>query len=439
MPNKEIIALEKELEKLRLELPCSELVSVLNKLALAEIHSDPCKSEASIHEALDLAEKLELPVEQAKSYNILGIINCEGANFPEAMSYCRKSMEICEKLGDESGMASIHGTIALIYRAQGMIDKALEHHHESLRRKLECGAGEDELARCYFNIGACYSILLRLDLAQSSYEYARKIWEDSGDRQKLAYLYNNIGCIHEKEEELDKAYESFQKSLEIREDLGDKKGIASILSNLGGLREDLGDNESALDFYIRSLEMYEEIGNRRGIAYICGCIGGIYTKMGRLDEAEELIVRGLDLSRKLEIKDWEIHCLEKITDLYMAKGDWQKALQHSRELKTCVEEHLNEKVNYSTCSVQCVIRLQGNTTQKVLKPAIPVATFCNSPETSVVLPPAGLEKSTEVKKGSGKDCPVNKEQSNKKPTQSPVSIKKRVNGLKLIVYQSYAH
>ncbi len=343
MPNEEIIVLEKELEELRSKPDDSELLSVLNKLALAWIHSDPRKAEAYAMEVLDIAQKLGLPVEKAKSYNTLGIINCEGGNFPEAMSYCRKSMEICEELGDESGMASIHGTIALIFRAQGMIDKALEHHHESLRRKLECGAGEDELARCYFNIGACYSILLRLDLAQSSYEYARKIWEKSDDRQKLAYLYNNIGCIHEKEEELDKAYESFQKSLEIREDLGDRKGIASILSNLGGLREGLGDNESALDFYIRSLEIYEEIGNRRGIAYICGCIGGIYTELGRLDEAEELIIRGLELSRKLEIKDWEIHCLEKITDLYEAKCDLQKALQHSRELKICLEEHLNEK------------------------------------------------------------------------------------------------
>ena len=93
----------------------------------------------------------------------------------------------------------------------------------------------------------------------------------------------------------------------------------------------------------RSLALYEEIGSRRGIAYICDCVGGVYTALGRLDEAEELISRGLSITRKLKIKDWEIHCLEKITDLYEAKEDLQKALQHSRELNKCVEEHLNEK------------------------------------------------------------------------------------------------
>ena len=343
MPNKEIIALEKELKELRLESPGSELVSLLNKLAFAGMHSDPRKAEACALEARDLAGKLELPVEQAKSCTTLGTINLEAGNFAEAMSHCWKSMEIYEKLGDKNGIASVHGTIAKTYRAQGMIDKALEHFHESLRRKQESGASKDDLARCHFNIGACYSGLYRLDLAQSFYSYAMGIWEESGDRLKLASLYNNIGSVYGRKEELDKAREYFQKALDIRKDLGDKKGIAINLGNLGELHEQLDDHESALDCFIRSLELDEEIGNRRGIAYTCGCIGGIYTTLGRLDEAEELIMRGLSITRKLKIKDWEIHCLEKITDLYEAKEDLQKALMYSLELNTCIEEHLNEK------------------------------------------------------------------------------------------------
>jgi len=343
MPNKEIIKLEKKLTGLRSKPPGSELVSVLNKLAFAELHSDPGKSEAYALEVLDLAGKQELFVEKAKGYNTLGTINLEAGNFAEAMLNCRKSMEIYEKLGDKEGMASVHATTASTYRSQGMLDKALEHFHESLRLELECGACEDDLARCYFNIGACYSSLNRLDLAQSSYEYARKIWEKSGDRIKLAYLYHNIGSLYGKKEELEKAREYFEKAIDIRKDLGEKKGIASTLSNLGNLHENLGDNESALDYFIRSLELFEEIGNRRGVARVCGCVGGIYTTLGRLDEAEKVITKGLEITRKLKMKDVEIHCLEKITDLYKAKGNLQIALMYSWELKTCLEEYMNEK------------------------------------------------------------------------------------------------
>ena len=343
MPNKEIVKLEKELEDLRQEPPGAELAAALNRLAFVYIHLDPSKAKTCVQEAKDLAGKLGLPSEQARSFRTFGIINCEEGNFPEAMSYCRKSMEIFEKLGDREGMAQIHGTMATTYKFQGMIDKALEHYHESLTQKQECGASKDELALCYFNIGSCFSSLLRLEQAQSFYEIARKIWEESDNRQKLAYLYNNIGSVYGKKEELDKAREYFLKALVIREDLGDKKGIASTLGNLGSLHEDLGDNESARDFFIRSLKLYEEIGNRRGVAYTYGCIGGVYTKLGRLDEAEECIMKGLEITRKLKLKDWEVLCLENFTKLYEAKGDLQKALMCSRELKTCLEEHLNDK------------------------------------------------------------------------------------------------
>ncbi len=343
MPNKEILALEKELEELRLLPPGLELAVMLNKLAFTCMHSDPRKAEAYAMEVLDLTENLGFPDEQAKSCNTLGTISLESGNFTEAMSYCRKSMEISEELEDKSGMATAHGTFANVYWAQGMIDKALEHIYEALRLKQENGSGKDELASCYINIGACYSTLNRLDLAQSSFEIAQKIFEGSGNRNKMSYLYHNIGAVYVRKEELDEAREYFRKALDIREDLGDKKGIASTLGNLGSLHEDLGDNESALDFFIRSLELYEEIGNKRGIANTCASIGGIYTALGRLDEAEELISRGLSITRKLKIKDWEILCLEKIIDLYEAKGDLQKALSYSRELNTCVEEHLNEK------------------------------------------------------------------------------------------------
>ncbi|MCD4708231.1 MAG: tetratricopeptide repeat protein [Candidatus Sabulitectum sp.] len=352
MPNEEIIKLENELEKLRLESPGLELTVTLNKLAYACLHSDPRTAEVHALEAQSLSINLGFPVELAKSDTTLGRINQEAGNFPEAMSYCRKSMNIYEELRDGNGMASVNGTLAAIYWSQGMIDKALEHFLESLRQKQECDASHDELANCHFNIGSCYCSLNRFDLAQASYEYVLKIWEKSGELENLAYIYNNIGTLYGKKKELDKAREYFQKALDFRKDLGDKKGMASTLSNLGSLHKDLGDNESALSFYNRSLELYEEIGNQRGVAYTCGCAGGIYTALGSLDKAEETIIRGLEITRKLKIQDWEIHCLEMITDLYEAKGDLQKALMYSQELNIRTKENLNEK------SLEKIARLQ---------------------------------------------------------------------------------
>ncbi|MCD4655698.1 tetratricopeptide repeat protein [bacterium] len=343
MLNKEIVELERKLELLRQKTPCVELAAVLNKLAFLFLHLEPHKSKVYAREAQDLAEKLGFLVELARSNTILGVVSLETGNFTEAMSFCRKSMKIYEKLDDNTGKASVHATIANIYRVQGMIDKALENYHESLRIRQKYCDDKNELARCHFNIGACYSSLLRLDLAQSAYEYAQEIWEKSGDPEKLAYLYNNIGSVYGKRKELDKAQEFFQKALTIREDLGDKKGVASTLGNLGSLNDKLGNNESALGFFIRSLALYEEIGNKRGIAHTCGCIGVLYTTLKNLDKAEKFIKRGLEITRKLKVKDLEIQCLEQITSMYEKKGDLRNALKYSKEFNICLVEYMNEK------------------------------------------------------------------------------------------------
>ncbi len=303
-------------------------------------------------EALDIAEKQELTAEQATSYRALASINHEEGNTTLAISNCRKSMEICELLGDRSGVAKAHNTIALAYRTQGSIDKALEHHHESLRIKQEYGADDDDIANSYFNLGTCYSILHHFDQAQSFYENALEIWEKSDNPEHLAHIYNNIGCFYGRKKELVKAREYLQKSLDILDGLDDKKGIARTLNNFGNLFRDLGDNESALDFYIRSLVLYEEINNRREIAHVSSCIGGIYTTIGRLEEAEELILRSLKIANELKFKDREILSLEKLVDLYKAKGDLGKALMYSQEKEVLLEEYLNEK------SMEKIVKMQ---------------------------------------------------------------------------------
>ena len=352
MENRKIVELEKELEKLRLKPPGSELVSVLNEIAYAYRRSDSQKAETTALEAQRLADELDLPIEKANSYRMLASVYLETGNFADTMSNCRQAMEIFEQLGDIRGMALVHTTIAFAYRSQGNIDTALEHHLDSLRMKQEYAADKDDLAKSYFNLGTCYSILNYLDQAQPFFEQALEVWEKSDNLEQLSFIYNNIGCFYGRKKELDTAREYFQKALDIWVESGDKKGIARTLTNFGIVFRDLGDFESALDYYGRSLALYQEISNRRGIAHTSSCIGGIYTKQGRLDEAEELIMMGLGIARELKFQDREILSLEKIVDLCKAKGDLKQALIYSKELIALLEEYMNEKSSEKIARLQ---------------------------------------------------------------------------------------
>ncbi|MCD4848460.1 MAG: tetratricopeptide repeat protein [Candidatus Aegiribacteria sp.] len=352
MSNKEITALEKEIKKLRSHTDNPGLVCALNRIAYACLHSDPHRSETYALEAYDLAKNLGIMNEQARSSMVLGVFHLEAGNFDEALSHCRSAMEIYEKLEDKHGIASVHSKLANIFLVQGLIDKALEHYHTALKEMQECDADSEELASFYFNIGACYATVDRLDLALSFYKHAESVWEKSCNHTNLVSLYNNIGAVFGKKRELDKAREFFLKALDLCEKIEEKKQKASTLGNLGSLHEDLSEFQTALDYYIRSLEQYEELGNKRGIAYTCCCACGACTHLGHLDEAVEYAEKGISITRSLKLKDIEIKCLQKISNLYEKKGDLKKALMLSRELNTSLEEYLNEK------SLEKIARLQ---------------------------------------------------------------------------------
>ncbi len=352
MPNKEITALEKEIRKLRSHTDNPGLLCALNRIAYACLHSDPHRSETYALEAYDLAKKLGIINEQARSNMVLGVFHLEAGNFDEALSHCRSAMDIYEKLEDKHGIASVHSKLANIFLVQGLIDKALEHYHTALKEMQKSDADSEELASFYFNIGACYATVNRLDLALSFYKHAESVWEKSSNHTNLVSLYNNIGAVFGKKREFEKAREFFLKALDLSEKIEEKKQKAGTLGNLGSLHEDLAEFQTALDYYIRSLELYEELGNRRGIAYSCCLAGGALTHLGQLDEAIEYAERGLSITRELEVKDYEILCLGKITNLFEKKGDLKKALMFSRELNTSLEEHLNEK------SLEKIARLQ---------------------------------------------------------------------------------
>ncbi|MCD4774920.1 MAG: tetratricopeptide repeat protein [Candidatus Aegiribacteria sp.] len=343
MPNREIVKLEKELKKLRDESDSSKLAGVLNKLAYACLHSDPHTSEAYALEAYDIAKEHGILEEQARSRMALGVFHLEAGDFNEALTHCHCAMEIYESLDDEQGIATVHSRLANIYFAQGLIDNALEHYHIALKKMQESDNGSDKLASYYFNIGVCYATLNKLKLALSFYKHAESVWEKSRDNTNLASLYNNIGTVFAKKGELDNARELFLKALDLCERIEEKKQQASTLGNLGSLHEDSGEYQAAFDYFVSSLELYEELGNKRGVAYSCCCAGGACSHLGRLDEAAEFAERGLSMTRELKVKDIEITCLKKITNLYEKKNDLKKALMFCRELNTCVKEHLNEK------------------------------------------------------------------------------------------------
>lgn len=127
--------------------------------------------------------------------------------------------------------ATAHNNLGLVYSDMEMLDKALEHHQESLR-----------LRTMFHDLGAICSSCLNLG----------NVMVQSGEGQAGRDLW--------------------AQALEISRQLGDAATEAMIENNLGEVSYDSGDYQGALAHFRKSLEMKEKLNLR---SYMDSSLEGI--------------------------------------------------------------------------------------------------------------------------------------------------------------------
>ena len=90
--------------------------------------SDYPKALEYFKKSLDLSEKAGLKQEISNSLLSTAIIYNYLSNYPKALEYYQKSMKISEELGDKDGVSSCLNNIGLIYHLQGNLSSALEYY-----------------------------------------------------------------------------------------------------------------------------------------------------------------------------------------------------------------------------------------------------------------------------------------------------------------------
>ncbi len=92
----------------------------------------------------------------SSSYNNIGIIHDDKANYPEALKYQFAALKIQEEIGDQQGIAFSYDNIGLVYMHENDYDKALKYFSDYLKssEEIEDNSG---IADAYINIGDVYT------------------------------------------------------------------------------------------------------------------------------------------------------------------------------------------------------------------------------------------------------------------------------------------
>ena len=290
--------------------------------------------------ALNIREKVlgkDHP-DTAFSYNNIGSVYYRMGNYPKALEFHTKALNIREKaLGkDHPTTADSYNSIGNDYYYMGNYPKALEFYTKALNiREKILGKDHPDTAFSYNNIGAVYNAMGNYPKALEFHTKALNIREKvlGKDHPDTAFSYNNIGSVYYRMGNYPKALEFHTKALNIREKaLGkDHPTTADSYNSIGNDYYYMGNYPKALEFYTKALNIREKIlgKDHPDTAFSYNNIGAVYNAMGNYPKALEFHTKALNIREKVLGKDHPdtATSYNNIGSVYNKMGDYTKALE----------------------------------------------------------------------------------------------------------------
>jgi len=213
--------------------------------------------------------------------------------------------------------------------------------YESLQYFREAGHPYWEANITYY-LGLVYHEIKDFQQALENHEKTIETMEGHPEQWLVARALNGVGQALDAMGDHRKALDAHHRSLALFRDLGHAMGEARVLDNIGSIYLKMGDEELALPFHVKSLEIRRAIGQRR--AECTSLLNIARIQVLRRDDAaafaaiDEAIAIAMETGSKPHIYD--AHRL--YSEAFELRGDFEKALHHSREFQRTREEVFNE-------------------------------------------------------------------------------------------------
>ncbi|NHJ31328.1 MAG: tetratricopeptide repeat protein [Asgard group archaeon] len=245
-------------------------------------------------QGLELAEKLEDKLLTVEIINGLAVNYRQQDEIKKAMNHFEKAIKLSEDINNVQEAAFALAGKALIHVRNRDFNKAIELRQKAIEMNEKAGANRD-LPLIYHNLGQIYSQMHELDIAL---EYFLKYLEYMGENIVGAQVaFSNIGYIYYRKGDLNLALEYYLKAKKTCEAIGDQRRIfPRVLYNLICLSVDLED-QAAAQKYLEHFKLISDLADNELITRLYTFAEGLVNKASS---------RMGDWSKALEIYDEEL-------------------------------------------------------------------------------------------------------------------------------------
>lgn len=296
------------------------------------------QDEFLLHRLIEKSQKTDNLIGVSYGYNQLGKLKASRFNYPEAIEYHKNALQIATEKGHTWLQLSTLNLLGSNSTRIDFIQNAMEYHQEVIRIvNMEDSPGEDyqkEAAKAYHGLGKIYHSLGRYQESVDFYDQAIKVFLKINYSEGLAYSYNAKGESLEALGKLNESLSHYEKSTQINHLLGSDRllvlnsvGRAHVLAHQN-LAEEAQELISSL-MVVGAADTDQELLSLQYIQY-----GWVLNNLGQYELAEKYLSEGLQLARQLNITNYIYDANTWLHDLWIARGDYEKALKYYTTAQT---------------------------------------------------------------------------------------------------------
>ncbi|EWM14653.1 regulatory protein AfsR [Kutzneria sp. 744] len=235
--------------------PDEALVEALNDIGgVYGETGDLSRAAECFEQALDVAEKVDLPVGRAVALSKLGTVNLALLKHDKAVSLYEDALAVFRALNRRYDEATVLTNLGMTRLEMGQADKALPCLHAALDLRTELGS-LDGRSNLLDNIAMVY---LHLDDLAQAEEYATTALaqaRETGSHRAEANALGSLAEIASRRGDQDLAMQRLEQALRIAQEIENRVLEAGVLTELSTVHRKIGNRERALELARRALAM----------------------------------------------------------------------------------------------------------------------------------------------------------------------------------------
>jgi predicted ATPase/class 3 adenylate cyclase len=286
---------------------------------------------------LEAARQLRDRAKEAEALYRIGFGFFWAHEFEKALEYSDQAKVLALAIGAKNILAGSILAIGQVHQVTGKPGDSFAYNEEALKISKEAGYKDLEALSLNF-LGLLHNFKGEYEQALQLQEQGIPLGHAYNLQYPLLWLFWTRGLAYCGEGEYEAALVSLKDALELSERLGHKTIKCRILNTLGWVYGELYNLEQAVQYNKAGAEVSSQLGEPESIRNAEVNLGDYSLLVGDIEQAQhylEKVYRNSQQRRKWgeEWMKWRYmqHCCHSLGELWLTKGDAEKALQFAGE------------------------------------------------------------------------------------------------------------